>query len=439
MWRSFVENTRVSCLGSNWELSDILIEARTHKAKALRPTARQTNPKRSSFPLPSVQAATDYETVYVWHVNPENIFDRTPYRQFCRWRNGNQAQRTRIAKMESWNVTRSKRIEPNTDDKTSTLLQIQFDCHGTMRKSPLGAGNWVQILYLLRLAMGIPIDMEMICNDDENTLKQIQSTLIMPWLMGRFSSERTRHFLSKYWGGTNNNNNTFPTECLTTQWGEAPVGWMIPLIRYDLRRMVVALVGVPKEDPTHPAHAWARKQQQQQTRNDPPQAAPDKKKRPWHPLDVYYDTPTSNSSSFLSPLFGNYDWVPLLSSENIELDDVVIHFRCGDIMASKHYYFRFLKFHEFASKIDPATTYIGIVTQSFGVDDTSNRGGSYDSKTKRRDEQARTKDHDDEFRVNACQRIVSGWERYIFRSAFRKLGSGFTTDPTRPLHWPMHA
>jgi hypothetical protein len=53
--------------------------------------------------------------------------------------------------------------------------------------------------------------------------------------------------------------------------------------------------------------------------------------------------------------------------KDVELDDVAIHFRCGDLMQSLHVHYGFMKFSSFANRIQNTTApfSIGIITQPF--------------------------------------------------------------------------
>lgn len=55
----------------------------------------------------------------------------------------------------------------------------------------------------------------------------------------------------------------------------------------------------------------------------------------------------------------------------IELDDVVLHFRCGDLIESNHPSFGFMKFESYSRHLLPNVTSIGIVTQPLNGDGTA--------------------------------------------------------------------
>jgi hypothetical protein len=83
----------------------------------------------------------------------------------------------------------------------------------------------------------------------------------------------------------------------------------------------------------------------------------------------YLWSQTSQSSSVgisLLPIPKPND-TPLYTADEYELDDAVIHFRCGDLMDTEHPMFSFLKFSGYARYISNEATSIGIITQPFLV------------------------------------------------------------------------
>lgn len=328
-----------------------------------------------------------YDQIYRWFIRPDNQdFHQIPYRQLCHWRNRKISQQQGYTPMGQWQPQLT--LAGNVPSHNATiLLQVQFDCYRTMKESPFGTGNWVQMLLLLRhavLATVIPeeeipvqMDVQLTCVD-ETSESSHKVSLVMPWLMGHFSSNQTIRLLKRhFWKHVPNEEMNL--DCHTWGWGDTPVGWMLPFIQQDLRRMAISLMGLPN-DTSHPAHEWYRQNQHTWA--------------PSHPDRSYYRRPAQ--------LGRDTDNFPLIP--NVELDDVVIHFRCGDTMVAKETYFRFLKFKEYASRIDPSVKSIGIVTQSFGP------SAEADSIM---DEQARARDQDDIYRVNVCRAVVHRFVGYL--------------------------
>jgi hypothetical protein len=154
----------------------------------------------------------------------------------------------------------------------------------------------------------------MTCHD----ASEMSKTLILPWLMGHYRRAPERRLP--------------PIEEACSTFNKVPISYLVDEMRYDLRRMAISLTGIPSTD--HPAAAWAEKR---------------------HLLSVdenqcHHQLPISHS-----PLF-----------PNVELDDAVLHFRCGDVMQGVgNGGYGFMKFFAFARHISPHVRTIGIVTQPF--------------------------------------------------------------------------
>jgi hypothetical protein len=104
---------------------------------------------------------------------------------------------------------------------------------------------------------------------------------------------------------------------------------MLPYIRYELRRMAAALVGTLTTSCNNNSYA-----QHIATHDDDYFFLPSTILRLPSP---YPFAPPSDQHQ------------PLLSE--VGLDDVAIHFRCGDLMGSKYPTFGFMKFSSFADRI----------------------------------------------------------------------------------------
>jgi hypothetical protein len=145
---------------------------------------------------------------------------------------------------------------------------------------------------------------------------------------------------------------------------KCPIGYMVPSIRYELRRMAIALVGVPHEN--HPAAAFAERYL-------------------WNTADVNNDNNNNNndddndSTMQLSvPARGEPPLIP-----GVVLDDVVLHFRGGDLFNTNHPAFGFMKFSAYPKRISHETKSIGIVTQPFDTGGQQRRGDSSSEKRER--------------------------------------------------------
>jgi hypothetical protein len=194
-----------------------------------------------------------------------------------------------------------------------------------------------------------------------------QTSLILPWLMGRFpvrggashvvSDQRDVVMTSS--GGIRGSNsesergrqisknasNTIQMPTIKEACGthdECPIGHMLPDIRYELRRMAVAFLGVPREN--HLAAAFPRRYL-------------------WEPQDSNDDNDLAFSDNTMQLSVPARGEPPLILG--VVLDDVVINFRGGDLFDSHQKGYGFMEFNAYSKRISPNTTSIGIVTQPF--------------------------------------------------------------------------
>jgi hypothetical protein len=224
------------------------------------------------------------------------------------------------------------------------LLQmtISFGCAELFHKSGYGTGNYLSLLYALRLTTAVHdnVSLNLTCHDADET----KADLIVPWLTGyqppRLSSMHPTHPYPM----------VSPSDSCAS-YHTSPIAAMIPDMQYDLRRMALGLVGI---DTDHAAStAWAKQHNLVSSpHHDSHQNNTDDPSYQLHvPIDV--DQPVYRLGIDIAPL-----------------DDAVIHFRCGDLMDSEHPNFAFVRFASYARHIAPNTTSIGILTQPFQSRDT---------------------------------------------------------------------
>ncbi|GAX17801.1 hypothetical protein FisN_24Hu128 [Fistulifera solaris] len=202
-------------------------------------------------------------------------------------------------------VAKHLALKNHSIDNAIVRYYYLFDCE-EMYTSGRGTGNWLWFLYSVRQAayqMG-HVQLEMECRETHN-----QSQLVIPWIMGNFAPYPR--------------DSPLETACQAT-WDMED--WMIEDIRYELRRMAVSMIGVPSAH--HPAADF--------------QMDEDRERR------LRLPTPSS-------PLF-----------TGIEIDDVAIHFRCGDLLEEKHGPdYGYAPFTALARFISEKARSIGIITQPF--------------------------------------------------------------------------
>jgi hypothetical protein len=279
---------------------------------------------------------------------------------------------------DSWS-----RMESIRDDRNTPVVVIaEFSALDSFEHSPLGTGNWLAALYGMRLAVltasergGPRVDLLLHCTDARDQA----SRLVLPWVTGYFSSAWIND--NQGHGGrlpsafdqlahTLHSNALFDSVC--AKYNKSPIALMIPFIRHELRSMAQTLLGqtADHDDCAHDVYP---------------------------PVNVL-QVPRHHAH-------------PLLAK--VELDDVAIHFRCGDILVSNHPEYGFLKFSAFGRRIRalPTVKSIGIITQPFLQSNDMNESTSRGSNTSAL--QYRTRDVDLAPRTQCCERLVRAFVAYL--------------------------
>jgi hypothetical protein len=249
------------------------------------------------------------------------------------------------------------------------VLSIMLGCQELFNFGGMGTGNWLSAIYGMRMAALVAsrsglvqVDFMLDCYDAVET----QRELVVPWITGYFSSawihepvpvdskaaavlDRNKTRISPWEELRQTIHSVSYIGDVCRRYEDTPITVMLPYIRYELRRMAAALVGTPTTAARH-NNSFAHIQQ--------------------HDDDYFYPPSTMLRLPSLYPFAPPSDHhQPLLSG--VELDDVAIHFRCGDLMGSKHPSFGFMKFSSFANRIRNGrsndTFSIGILTQPFEV------------------------------------------------------------------------
>jgi hypothetical protein len=292
------------------------------------------------------------------------------------------------------------------DPQVPIQFRITFGCQELFENSCCGTGNFLGLFYGMRLAAHIyhNVEVQFTCHDAEQTRNQ----LILPWLTGVFPARSTRQ--------------PSPFPDLTPQAAcggvyQQPVGHMIHIIQRELRYMAVSLVGrSPAQDEAFISS--------------------------YQPVFVpQLSAPSSNGTA--APY------------ADVELDEAVLHFRCGDLMDSTHTSFAFMNFHGYVRHIAPNTTSIGILTQPFAKD-ANVQVRRIDAEGKILDRcrtviyslveyiqerfpQARVRIHNEESialtysRMILAQQAISGISTFGVMPAVATFGTGYVRIPDHPV------
>lgn len=205
--------------------------------------------------------------------------------------------------------------ERNHSPHKPLRVSYQLNCEGLYYGDVGGTGNWLLFLYGIRQVAHLlgQVQLEIKCSDAVKNRRH----LILPWIMGTWAARPT---MDLDWSACDI---TWKDIFLKHAIFEDPIS---EDVKYELRRMAIAMVGVPNEN--HPARYF--------------EIDPAREER----LQV----PMPSSPFYL----------------NLELDDVAIHFRCGDILERRpHEEYGYANFHSLSNLISNTTTSIGIVTQPF--------------------------------------------------------------------------
>jgi hypothetical protein len=243
---------------------------------------------------------------------------------------------------ERINEVRSAALDPDLP----ITVNITFGCRELYDKSEMGTGNFIALLYGMRLAAHAygNVGLHFTCFDAEETKYE----LILPWLTGWFPPRP----LSQ--------NSSIPVSVQQAcgNYDTQPLSYMYREIQYDLRKMAIGLMGVPQID--HPSASFV---EDLRTRELESSGRPSRSIAPFPPA-FKIDNPPFPTTEY-------------------ELDDAVLHFRCGDLMDSRHPSFGFMKFSGYTRHISPEAQSIGILTQPFDLGAQSRQADSSQHKRDR--------------------------------------------------------
>ncbi len=240
-----------------------------------------------------------------------------------------------LAKLEN----KSSNELPSTPD-VAVRTSFRMNCAHLFESKKFGTGNVLRTFYNIRIVARLVgnVEVKMECGDALET----RSSLVFPWLMGTFTSSNSSADSAQV--------SVIADACEKFQPDNAPI--IMGDIKYELRRMALSLVGVPYGG--HPAAHFVKDELREEL------------------LQIPMDA---------SPLF-----------PNTELDDVAIHFRCGDIIERRfHPNYSYVRWSALAKLISSEARSIGIITQPF-----SGQTRKVDRSNKRR-----------------CPRLVNALQTYL--------------------------
>jgi hypothetical protein len=272
---------------------------------------------------------------------------------------------------------------PRRDGATPAIPRIyvrfEFSCYDLFMNSIHGTGNYIQSIYMMRLAVryltSANIKLNVTCTDAE----ELQKDFVLPWFTGTWYSPK--YFETDAASTESIANRPGPPALFLGQpspvlfcgpYYHTPTAMMYREMQYDVRRMAVALFGtssVPKNhvhsrkllefvrDNIYQPGSLRRRYQQHQA-----------KKKTKKDFQYMYLTPGNQQERFNTTTH----LVPVISTKKpIELDDAVVHFRCGDLLLTSLNSYGFMTFDGYSRHISPEARTIGILTQPFGLETIS--------------------------------------------------------------------
>mmetsp|Transcript_25462 Transcript_25462/g.70123 ORF Transcript_25462/g.70123 Transcript_25462/m.70123 type:complete len:539 (+) Transcript_25462:123-1739(+) len=213
------------------------------------------------------------------------------------------------------NMTFASSLDDTTGiDIPSTVLNVTMDCVDYSKtKQGLGQGNWITAIYAARMASYLAgVDFRFQCLDGQSS----RMSMLLPW----FDKYQVADSMNRsFW--PNGGVRPSAQEACPEKYPFLRIDKMAFEIQDDLRKMAVSLVGTRDEKRRHP------------------------------------DVPI--------------DAAPMIP--DVKLDDVALHFRCGDVLGgARRNDFGMIRFNEYKKWIPNTTESIGILTQPFDKD--RNRG-----------------------------------------------------------------
>jgi hypothetical protein len=321
-------------VSKNWTMDNTIVndvdereDAMMNEGKReidLPPTEQETNEQRPD--QPSEIAELEIDEVINWDATALQAVDRGEItdaqvniagtagrvsdnrliadvdESFVFW-NGGQARLCDLLRAMTLRSSLEEKIVPTL--MARPLLNVTMDCVAMNKNENFGQGNWITALYSVHLAaVRAQVDHQMQCRDG----RQSQMQLLLPWFDGYHAAPNETDPWP-YFGDMPSQ-----VEACTGQYPNIRVDKMADKIVDDIQRMAVSLVG--SRDAIR-----------------------------WHP-----SIPE--------------DQEPLIP--HVDLDDVAIHFRCGDVMGgAKRNDFGMIKFSEYKKWISPNARTVGILTQPF--------------------------------------------------------------------------
>jgi hypothetical protein len=319
-------------------------------------------------------------------------------------------------------------------------VQIELSCYDLFQQSKHGTGNYIQIVYMMRLAVkyisNAKIKLNITCFD--HNIKELYTNYLFPWFTGVWYSPN--YYNDENHKTTMTTNSLIQTIDSTLYCGEfrkIPTALLYQEMQYDVRRMVIALVGnqpnLPKE--TMDDHRISTIKQFMKDH------IYIKENSFYNYFFNHKKTKRERRGVYLSPenlqerISSNTKILPLIK-QPIEFDDAVIHFRCGDLLSTKLKSYGFMTFHGYSRHIHASVRTIGILTQPFGSFSSSSSSTSNSTTIVTNDEetndQKRSLDTGNIQQAQRCRTLVYAFVEFL-QNTFPKASIRIRNDRSETI------
>lgn len=292
--------------------------------------------------------------------------------------------------------------------------------------SGFGTGNYLQAIFMMRMAVRYisiaRVKLNITCTDKE----EVQWDLILPWYTGAwyspeyFDSVNTLQDpnLRARQGPSEPSSSAFPPLSDNIYCGSSyghPTALMYEEMKYDARRMAVALLGESLNGIDHhladKIHNFVKKnfylRDEKDESKDPKQSV---RLLPGNQQERI------NATMQLTPIISPDD--------QFEIDDAVLHVRCGDILSTNAGSYGFLSFPGYSRHISPDVRTIGILAQSFCQEPNAS-----DSKSMKWERRERQRDANHCLR---CQTLTVAFAQFLSEQ-FPNATVNIRNDPSEPI------
>ena len=301
-------------------------------------------------------------------------------------------------------------------------LLYEISCNDLYKLSRHGTGNYIQAIYFMRMVVkfmpNVNIKLNITCI--ENRLPDYYTNYVLPWFTGVWytptATERMRQITDIQQYNPFISNMEYGRYCGHYQLN--PTAVLYKEMLYDVRRMVIALVGTKPFINDSDNDRQSRKEISVEIEKflDDNIYLSGKAVGRYVSLQQRYNISLKPGLAIERINSKTTNIIPLVQMQqprkNIRFDEAVIHFRCGDLLTVDLSGYGFLTFHGYSRHISSSVRSIGILTQPFGklkknaVVEKAHHPSSIA-------DQGRTMDTANEIVARRCLTLVYAFKQYL--------------------------